>query len=687
MHPVNFQTLGWIPGGALAATNLALSATATWLAMSGFSSRGKTLSKVHAYLAAVNGTLGASDLSCSLYSDTGAGIPNASIQASTTLAGGAPTAAGWITFTGFSTAMTDATPYWLVFKNLNGTPASNFPTFRWSGNGNGPNWTAGWSGLTAQLGWHKVGTTNSGAAWATGVQTNVMGIMLEYSDGTFAGLGYETGSNDTTNGVYSTRKVGAYFTTPANVKYNLAGLVLPILKAGTPTGTARYEIYEDTTLIATSNEIPLASVLTTQANIPALFASPPTLKANTVYRAVLAESAQADSSANAYRVGRFQVGNFAAALAAKPFNGTSKQTYYDGSSWSEADATWVVPVLLLLTEADPFTYNGDSIVAGELKTGVTKSVDGSDVVGTYTGADRWSDPGESNVRDGVTYEADNVAKEGTLVVPAAGDVREGTAVDAGTGTLAVPAASDVRSGVDVDDETGTAAIPAAADVRSGTSVDATVGSLAVPAAANVRNGTAVDNTTGTLVVPTLANTKFGVAGDGGTGLYTGADRWSDPGEANVRDGVAYEANDVAKEGTLDLPVEADVKTGVTFDGASKTGAYTGADRWSDPGEANVLDGVTYEANNVAKEGTLVVGGGGGESTDPGIANVRLGTEYMIDDEELVGTLDLPAEADVALGVDYDNETKTGELDAVTNVMAETELIGVVQPSDLEVTDG
>lgn len=107
--------------------------------------------------------------------------------------------------------------------------------------------------------------------------------------------------------------------------------------------------------------------------------------------------------------------------------------------------------------------------------------------------------------------------------------------------------------------TGTAAIPTAANVRSGTATDATTGSLAVPAASSVRSGTATDNTTG----------------------------------------------------TLDLPATTDVKTGVTFDGASKTGTYTGSDRWSDPGVTHVEAGISYKANSTTnnKTGTLVGGKG------------------------------------------------------------------------------
>jgi hypothetical protein len=214
-----------------------------------------------------------------------------------------------------------------------------------------------------------------------------------------------------------------------------------------------------------------------------------------------------------------------------------------------------------------------------------------------------------------------------------------------------------------------------------------------PGIANVRNATAyvingVDKT-GSLVVPSLANTKTGVAGDGGVGTYDGSDRWSDPLVANVRLGTTYKANSTSNNktgllelpdrddvrvgivfdnddkigrlvlpdvedvrtgigygtsstevtGELDLPVPSNVKTGVSYDSASLVGTYTGADRWTDPGIANVLSPTAYKANSTTNNrvGTYVAS----TSLDPGEANVRLGTAYEINDVALVGTMLAP----------------------------------------------
>ncbi len=78
-------------------------------------------------------------------------------------------------------------------------------------------------------------------------------------------------------------------------------------------------------------------------------------------------------------------------------NGASRTSYVsvsalDGQSWT--------------------TLAGDKI-----KTGESQTQAGVAVSGTYTGSDRWSDPGESNVALGVGYKADSTTnnKTGSLV--------------------------------------------------------------------------------------------------------------------------------------------------------------------------------------------------------------------------------------------------------------------------------
>jgi hypothetical protein len=206
------------------------------------------------------------------------------------------------------------------------------------------------------------------------------------------------------------------------------------------------------------------------------------------------------------------------------------------------------------------------------------------------------------------------------------------------------------------------------------------GNTTDPGESNVRNGTSYYvlgiQKTGNVVIPADNTVKTGTTFEHNsehTGTYDGSDRWTDPGEANVRDGTAYKANSTSnnKEGTLDLPAEADVKDGVLYDGGSKEGTYVGgggdfpdeADVRDGveynsgaltgtldlPTEANVRDGVTYDG--ATKEGTLDL---------PSINDVRLGTQF--DQTSKTGLLDLPSVDDVRIGVDFDQESKTGLMD-------------------------
>ena len=140
-----------------------------------------------------------------------------------------------------------------------------------------------------------------------------------------------------------------------------------------------------------------------------------------------------------------------------------------------------------------------------------------------------------------------------------------------------------------------------------------------PGVANVRSGTtyqynsATPNRTGTLVVPVASTVQVGVVYDGATtGTYNGSDRWTDPGDSNVRYGVAYKANSTTnnKTGRVTVPVAAQVEIGVPFEtDLGGTGTYDGSDRWTALSPANVLSGVNYKSNSTTpnQTGTLVPG--------------------------------------------------------------------------------
>jgi hypothetical protein len=98
---------------------------------------------------------------------------------------------------------------------------------------------------------------------------------------------------------------------------------------------------------------------------------------------------------------------------------------------------------------------------------------------------------------------------------------------------------------------------------------------------------------------------------------------TDPGINQVDTGVAYIINGVSLVGDSDDPTEANVRSGIVYDNASKTGTL------AVPTPAQVKNGVATDDTT----GTLV-------STDPGIANVLLDTAYTIESVAKVGTLEL-----------------------------------------------
>ena len=159
----------------------------------------------------------------------------------------------------------------------------------------------------------------------------------------------------------------------------------------------------------------------------------------------------------------------------------------------------------------------------------------------------------------------------------------------------------------------------------------------VPAASNVRSGVATGLNTGTVVVPSLADTKTGVAGDGGTGTYDGSDRWTDPGQANVRLATAYKANSTSnnRTGTMVAAAAATTKVGVTADDG--TGSYNGSDRWTDLSEDTVKLGVAYKANSTSNNKTGSYTGSDLYDTVPE-EKVELGYEYLANGVTLEGSM-------------------------------------------------
>ncbi len=347
---------GWFPTYYSDRVAGNLSAAATWLAMGVLLDTTRTLSKVRAYCTSTGSPV-AADYRCELYSTT-SNVPGSSLQTATvpvSVSNGA-----WIEWTGFSTSMTVNTQYWIVFKNLNASPATNFYA---------PNihQTAGFrsiqdvvSGdLSSSWGWCKRATTNSGGVWNSSVAPSIAGIRLEFSDGYFAGFPLGALGNLQ---VYGSREAGTYFVSP-DVPLNVKGVSMPFLKVGSPTGSVRYRIYVgDTaspTLQGTTDGTTLApGVIPTTPNAyyPLFFNTAITIPANSVVRVVLSESTQSDASTNRYQLPKWDIENDA---NTKALMGSYKSTLSTdgGATFTDTD-TDVVPFGLLLSTAAGVTTGG-----------------------------------------------------------------------------------------------------------------------------------------------------------------------------------------------------------------------------------------------------------------------------------------------------------------------------------------
>lgn len=144
------------------------------------------------------------------------------------------------------------------------------------------------------------------------------------------------------------------------------------------------------------------------------------------------------------------------------------------------------------------------------------------LTGTYDGSDRWTDPGDDNVRNGVAYKVNSTSnnKTGRVVVPVDDDVRSGISFEidgADTGLLDLPAEVDVRDGVSFDNsnQTGVLDIPSINDVRLGVIYDNTTktGNVRVPTAPNVKSGVVYDTN----------DSVTGAFGDGTAPIFAGVD--------------------------------------------------------------------------------------------------------------------------------------------------------------------
>jgi hypothetical protein len=409
--------LGWIinnPASGFA--TLALSAANTWLAYGLIPPSTKTINRVVAYISAKNGTVEAADVTCEIYDAAASGMPNASIEGPVNC-DSAIGAAGWFQWSGLNQELTAGVQYYIVFKNVDGAPATNYPTFRFGAANSGPLGGVMSSTGAYGYGWNKISTTD-GSAWSSNGVSATCGFRVEYSDGSFDGLPVSTNALLAAGDrVYDTRETGVRFVTPSNATLKVIGFAFPsVYASGTPTANLQGRLYTGASptgnAAATSaNAVPHTRLPTSGVGyyVEFTFASPVTIIGGTEVRIVLSPSVTGDT-AYYTTTGVYTIHDDANSKALLPFGGI-KQTNTTGNAqdgsiaWTDTD-TLAIPFYLILDSDGEFaapdfpavgnvteddTVNGvagtyHEAAAAEVQTGVQFGAGGTEYTGSYGGA-------------------------------------------------------------------------------------------------------------------------------------------------------------------------------------------------------------------------------------------------------------------------------------------------------------
>lgn len=350
-------TFGWTPytdNGGTTSDNLSLGTT--WQARGFMLSDARTLNTVRIYCSAKTGTPLAADIHVMLYpSNTTGGGPGATATEDRTLAVD-PVCPGWIETTGFSTALTARTQYYIVIKNTHGTPASNYVTIVRIQQQT-DEYLSGYGGNGSSWGWNWRQTTDSGTTWAGGNSSgDWAGIRLGFSDSSYAGLPLFEMNEDAAE-ASGTKELGVKFVVPADGPGLRVRAVSMINNwNGTPPTQFRYRLYTGAsatpTLLGTTGVIEDENITQNAGNwIPAYFSAAQLIPAGTTVRLV-AGTPSGGSAGNAWTINRFKGDTDANSLPLYSY-ANSLTTTADGTTFTETAGT-LVPFALILDTLDPY---------------------------------------------------------------------------------------------------------------------------------------------------------------------------------------------------------------------------------------------------------------------------------------------------------------------------------------------
>ena len=203
----------------------------------------------------------------------------------------------WVDFIGFSLALTAGSLYWIVLKNGNGTPTTNYPSVAYGPADSIPSLAAGISG-----GFPTWGSSLYSGSWTANVN-GYSCLRLKYSDGNYDGLPLQAaislqGVNEAATGVK--------FTMPSNsgISYSVVGVALGFDgAAGTPAGQPLYGLYLGASaIVPTISTIPIGMSgqwFNNGTNAPAWFSAPVAIPGGSIVRLAVTESSWKQAKARA----------------------------------------------------------------------------------------------------------------------------------------------------------------------------------------------------------------------------------------------------------------------------------------------------------------------------------------------------------------------------------------------------
>jgi hypothetical protein len=295
-----------------------------WNAASFLTLEAKTLSKIMFYISVITGN--PTSLTCQLQTSSSnfpSGVTLETIVITPVV--------GWNEVVGFSTALTAGTLYWIVLKNTSSTPTSNYMRVAYM--------VDFYRKATHSGCWRQYRSNDGGTGWSG--YENTASFRVEYSDGAFDGATVTPGG-ELQNEFYGVTEIGVKFRTPS-IKLRVVGAFLPVYKSGTLPSRPFLKLYNDTSLLSTTNILPGSIANTYHLGY---FPSVIELPINTIIRLTARASGGDGDGTNHLHMQSFGVKDDAIAQTLLPFHGIIKTTF-DGATWVDTPTSTIGFSLLL----------------------------------------------------------------------------------------------------------------------------------------------------------------------------------------------------------------------------------------------------------------------------------------------------------------------------------------------------